>query len=94
MPVRIARLRIARLAGGLALAAVLAVPGSALAADPTPAAPPANVTEWQAHLEHMRSMGGSLGEHVVDCVEMHGSLAGLFGPNGSMVEMMAGGMAR
>jgi hypothetical protein len=86
--------RIARLASSLALAAVLAVPGSALAADSNPAAPPANVAEWQAHLVHMRSMGGNLGEHVRDCVEMHGSLAGMFGPDGSMVEMMAGEMMR
>ena len=86
--------RIARLASALALAAALAIPGSAIAADSAPVGPPANVTEWQAHLEHMQPMSGNLGTHVGDCVGAHGSIAGQFGPNGAMVEMMAGGMIR
>jgi hypothetical protein len=79
--------RIARLAATLALGAALAAPGMALAADPAPAAPPADVQTWQAHLDGMRAMGPGLGAHVRDCVAMHGSLKGLFGPNGMMVQM-------
>jgi hypothetical protein len=86
--------RIARLASALALAAALAIPGAVIAADSAPVGPPANVIEWQAHLEHMQSMDGNLGTHVRDCVGAHGSIAGMFGPNGAMVEMMAGGMIR
>ncbi len=86
--------RIARLASALALAATLAIPGSALAADSAPVGPPAGVSEWQAHLEHLQSMDGNPGIHVRDCVEAHGSMAGQFGPNGSMTEMMSGGMMR
>jgi len=84
--------RIARLASAAAIAAALAIPGSAVAGEPT--APPAAVTEWRAHLAHMQSMAGPLGAHVVDCIEMHGSMAGLFGPNGSMTGMMSGRMMR
>jgi TRAP-type C4-dicarboxylate transport system substrate-binding protein len=86
--------RIARFVSATVITAALVFPGSALAADPTPAGPPAAVSEWQVHLEHMRSMAGNLGTHVSGCVEMHGSMAGQLGPNGSMVEMMAGGMMR
>ena len=87
--------RSARLAAVAVLAVAFVIPGAALAADPEPAAPPASVTEWQEHLEHMRAMGsGNLGAHVRDCVEAHGSMAGLFGPNGAMAEMMSGGMTR
>jgi hypothetical protein len=77
-----------RLAGAIALAASLALPTMALAASPT--APPASVTAWQAHLDHMRAMGLTLGAHVKECVAMHGSMAGMMGPNGMMVEGMSG----
>jgi len=87
-------LRIARLASTVAVAAVLVFPGSALAADPAPVAPPAPVVDWQLHLEHMQSMEGNLGTHLREHVAMHGSLAGHLGPNGAMLEMMAGGMMR
>ncbi len=83
--------RPARLAAAVALAAVLALPGATLAAEPTPSAPPAPVIAWQEHLEHMRTMGPkgpNLGAHVRDCVAMHGSMAGLLGPNGMMVRGM------
>ena len=84
--------RPARLAAAVALAAVLALPGATLAAEPTPSAPPAPVIAWQKHLEHMRTMGPNLGAHVRDCVRdcvaMHGSMAGLLGPNGMMVRGM------
>jgi len=86
--------RIVRLASAAVIGAALALPGAVFAADPEPVAPPAAVADWQAHLEHMRSMDGNLGSHVRGCIEMHGSMAGLFGPNGSMVEMMDGGMMR
>lgn len=86
--------RIARLASAAVIAAALALPGAAFAADPEPVAPPAAVADWQAHLDHMRSMDGNLGSHVSGCVEMHGSMAGQLGPDGSMVEMMGGGMMR
>jgi hypothetical protein len=86
--------RIARLASAAVIGAALALPGAAFAADPEPVAPPAAVADWQAHLDHMRSMDGNLGSHVRGCVEVHGSLAGHLGPNGSMVEMMGGGMMR
>lgn len=86
--------RFARLASAALVAAAFVAPVPALAADPGPAAPPTAVVEWQDHLDHMRSMHGNLGVHVRDCVAMHGSMAGLFGPNGSMVEMMGGGMMR
>ena len=86
--------RSARLAAAALLAVAFVIPGAALAADPDPAAPPAPVTEWQEHLDHMRAMDGNLGTHVQGCIEQHGSMAGLFGPNGAMVEMMSGGMMR
>ncbi|HSG87212.1 MAG TPA: hypothetical protein VLA23_12815 [Candidatus Limnocylindrales bacterium] len=76
--------RITRTALTLALLLNVVVPGAVLAADPT--APPADVVEWQQHLEDMRSMGPNLGAHVADCVASHGSVAGLFGPNGAMVQ--------
>lgn len=88
------QVRIARLATLAAIAAALAIPGSAVAADPSPAAPPPPAIEWQAHRDDMRSMSGKLRVHVRDCIEMHGSMAGRLGPNGSMVEMMDGGMMR
>jgi hypothetical protein len=80
--------RPARLAAGVALAAALALPGASLAAGPAPIAPPADVVTWQEHLDHMRTMGPNLGSHVRDCIAMHGSMAGLLGPNGLMVAMM------
>jgi hypothetical protein len=86
--------RIARFASAAVIGAALALPGGAFAADPEPVAPPAAVADWQAHLELMRSMDGNLGSHVRGCVEMHGSMAGLLGPNGSMAEMMGEGMMR
>lgn len=88
--------RITRLVAAAATAAVLVFPGSVLAADTTPAAVPVPVpvAEWQLHVRHMRSIDGNLGTHVRACVEMHGSMAGRFGPNGAMTEMMAGGMMR
>lgn len=86
--------RFTRLAAAAALASALALPATAVAADPSPTAPPPSVVAWQAHLEHMRTMGPNLGAHVADCVALHGSMAGMLGPNGSMVEMMAGGMMR
>jgi hypothetical protein len=87
-------IRIARLVAAVALAVALALPGTAIAADPAPDGPPAAVTDWQGHLDHMRALDGNLGAHVRDCVEVHGSMAGMLGPNGSMAEMMAGGMMR
>ena len=86
--------RIVRLLPAAALIAALAIPATAIAADPQPAAPPTAVVEWQAHLDHMGSMDGNLGGHVRDCVAAHGSAAGMLGPNGAMVETMAGGMMR
>lgn len=86
--------RITRLFSAAALLAALAIPATAIAADPQPAAPPAAVVEWQDHLDHMGSMDGNLGAHVRDCVAVHGSMAGMLGPNGSMAGMMAGGMMR
>lgn len=86
--------RFTRLAAAAALVAALALPATAVAADPSPAAPPPSVAAWQAHLAHMRTMGSNLGAHISGCVEAHGSVAGMLGPNGSMVEMMAGGMMR
>lgn len=87
-------LRLGRLAAAAVIGAALALPGAAFAADPTPAGPPAAVTEWGAHLDHMRSMDGNLGVHVRACLAVHGSMAGQLGPNGSMVGMMDGGMMR
>ncbi len=80
--------RSARLAAAVALAAMLALPGTSLAAEPAAAAPPADVVAWQEHLDHMRAMGPNLGAHVTDCVAMHGSMAGMLGPNGMMVQGM------
>ncbi len=85
--------RLARLAALAALVGMLAVPAAALAADPSPSAPPANARAWQAHLDLMRAMGPNVGSHISDCVTMHGSMAGLLGANGMMVEGMAGMMA-
>jgi len=82
--------RPARLAAALAAAAMLALPGATLAVEPT--APPATVIAWQEHLDHMRAMGPNLGTHVRACVAMHGSMAGLLGPDGMMVEGMGGMM--
>jgi hypothetical protein len=82
--------RIARIATAAVIGAALALPGAAFAADPEPVAPPAAVADWQVHLDHMRSMDGTLGSHLRGCVEMPGSMAGHFGANGSMVEMMGG----
>jgi hypothetical protein len=82
--------RFVRLASALALAGTIALPGAATAAD---AARPTPVVDWQTHLSHMQAMPGPFGLHVVECIAMHGSMAGQLGPNGAMVEMM-GGMVR
>jgi hypothetical protein len=87
-------LRTRRLAAAAVIGAALALPAVAFAADPVPAGPPAVVVDWQAHLDHMRSMDGAPGDHVAACADVHGSMAGMLGPNGSMVEMMGGGMMR
>lgn len=84
--------RPARLASALALAAAITLPGVALAAGSAPGAPPASVVAWQEHLAHMRGVGPNLGAHVGDCVAMHGSMAGLLGPDGMMVQGMGGMM--
>lgn len=76
--------RTTRLACAAGLIAALALPGAALAADP--GAPPAPVVAWQTHLAYLQAMGPNLGAHVTDCIATHGSMAGLFGPNGAMVE--------
>lgn len=86
--------RIPRLVAAAILGAALALPAATLAADPTPSGPPPAVVDWQLHLDHMRSMGGNFGDHVAACVEVHGSMNGMFGPNGSMAGMMNGGMMR
>lgn len=81
--------RPARLATAVALAGLLVLPNAATAGEPPSSAPPAAVVTWQQHLDHMQTMGPNLGDHVRDCVAMHGSMAGMIGPNG----MMVGGMA-
>ena len=81
--------RPARLAGTLAVAAMLALPGATLATEPAASAPPAAVIAWQEHRDHMQAMGPNLGTHVRDCIAMHGSMADLLGPNGRMVQGMA-----
>ena len=86
--------RPARLAACVVLVALFALPGATLGADPAAGAPPATVVEWQEHLDPMRAMGPNLGAHITDCIEMHGSMAGLLGPNGMMVQGMAGMMGR
>jgi hypothetical protein len=85
--------RISRLVSAALIGAALALPGSTFAGDPTPAGPPAAVGDWQAHLDHMRSMDGNLGTHG-SCTATHGSMAGLFGQNGALGGMMDGGMMR
>jgi len=84
--------RPARLAGALAVAAMLALPGATLATEPAASAPPAAVIAWQEHRDHMQAMGPNLGTHVRDCVAMHGSMAGQLGPNGMMAQGMGGMM--
>lgn len=87
-------IRVLRVAGAAALATFLVLPASAGAVGPTPVAPPTPVVDWQTHLAHMRSMGdGAFGAHVQDCAAVHGSMGGLLGPTGTMVEMM-GAMMR
>ncbi len=86
--------RIARLTAAAVVVAALAIPAVAAAADPDPSAPPPAVVEWQVHLDHMRSMAGTPGDHVAACAQVHGSMSGMFGPNGSMGGMMDGGMMR
>jgi hypothetical protein len=86
--------QIARLIAATAVVAALAIPAAAIAADPDPAGPPPAVVDWQVHLDHMRSMEGTLGNHVAACAEAHGSMSGMLGPNGSMAGMMDGGMMR
>lgn len=81
-------IRPARLAAAIVVTAALALPGATIAAEPPPIAPPADVVTWQEHLGHMRTMAPVLGVHVRDCVARHGSMSGLFGPEGKMVEMM------
>ncbi len=87
--------RIARLAA--ALGAALALPAATSAADPAPTAPSSDVAGWQARLDLMGAMGPNLGIHLSECIEVHGSLAGQLGPNGSMLGMMGsmmGGQTR
>ena len=72
----------------LATATALALPGAAVAAELAPSAPPAPVVAWQTHLAHMQAMPGTFGAHVREHIAMHGSMAGHFGPNGGMVDMM------
>jgi hypothetical protein len=86
--------RIARLTAAAVVVAALALPAMAAAADPDPVGTPPAVIDWQVHLDHMRSMDGTPGDHVAACAEVHGSMGGMFGPNGSMVEMMGEGMMR
>lgn len=85
--------RLARLATAIALTAVLVLPSVAMAGEPPTSTPPGSVMMWQQHLDHMRAIGPNLGAHVRDCVAMHGSMAGMMGPNGMMAEGMAEGMA-
>ncbi len=82
-----------RLVATAALASALALPRAVVAADPGSATPPVDVQAWLAHLASMRAMGPNVGAHVTDCVAMHGSLAGMFGPNGMMVEGMSSMMS-
>ena len=84
---------VARLVASAALVGSLALPGAAFAADPAPTAPPTEVQAWQAHLTSMRAMGPNLGAHVTDCIATHGSIAGMFGPNGTMVQGMSSTMS-
>lgn len=86
--------RVTRLTAMIAFVTVLTMPGSALAADPAATGRPTDVARWQAHLAHMAAMPGTVGSHVGDCIAAHGSMAGQLGPNGTMTEMMAGGMMR
>jgi hypothetical protein len=86
--------RIARLTAAAVVVAALALPAMAAAADPDPVGTPPAVIDWQVHLDHMRSMDGTPGDHVAACAVVHGSMGGMFGPNGSMVEMMGEGMMR
>ncbi len=80
-------------AAGIALALAIGVPGGVAASSPDPVAPPASVEAWQEMRDHMLTMHGpGLGSHVGECVAIHGSMAGLLGPNGAMVEEMGGMM--
>ena len=81
--------RFARLATAIALTGILMLPNVAMAGKPPSNAPPAPVVTWQQHLDDMRAMGPNLGAHVRDSVAMHGSMAGMMGPNGMMAEGMA-----
>lgn len=74
-----------RLALVVVAATAFALPVAAIAAEP---GPPAAVAAWGTHMAHMQSMDAPLGSHVEDCIATHGSMAGQFGPNGAMVEMM------
>lgn len=76
--------RIARTAFAAVLGLTLAIPGTALAGGP-----PENVTDWQAHRDFIKAMGSNFGQHIQECIDMHGSMAGLLGPNGEMTSMMA-----
>ena len=78
---------VARLVGAAALAGALILPGTVVAADPVPQAPSAYFQASQEQLAQMRATGANLSAHVTDCVAMHGSTAGMLGPNG----MVAGG---
>jgi len=85
--------RRARLATAIALAGVLVLPNMSIAGEPETGAPPAPVVTWQEHLEHMRAIGANRGSHVGDCIAEHGSLAGMMGQRGMMVDGMAGMMS-
>jgi hypothetical protein len=86
--------QIARLIAATAVVAALAIPAAAIAADPDPAGPPPAVVDWQIHLDHMRSLDGTPGDHIAACAQVHGSMSGMLGPNGSTAGMMDGGMMR
>jgi hypothetical protein len=86
--------RVTRLRAMIAFVSMLAMPGSALAADPGATGPPADVASWQAHLARMAAMPVTVGSHAGDCIAAHGSMAGQLGPDGAMAEMMAEGMMR
>ena len=85
--------RRARLATTIALTGILMLPSVTMAGEPPTSTPPGSVMTWQQHLDHMRAMGPNLGAHVRDSVAMHGSMAGMMGPNGMMAESMAAMMA-
>jgi hypothetical protein len=83
---------VARLVGAAALASALILPGTVVAADPAPQAPSAYFQAWQEQLAQMRATGSNLSAHVTDCIAMHGSTAGMLGPNGTVAGRTSGMM--